>query len=64
MGKHPALIVARTGFEPVIFALRGRCPKPLDERAEIYFLSTVNSTLLFSSLPESVAFDAVGFVSP
>ena len=28
--------VARTGFEPVIFALRGRCPKPLDERAVIY----------------------------
>ena len=26
-------LVARTGFEPVIFALRGRCPKPLDERA-------------------------------
>lgn len=26
-------MVARTGFEPVIFALRGRCPKPLDERA-------------------------------
>lgn len=29
------LIVARTGFEPVIPALRGRCPKPLDERAYI-----------------------------
>ncbi len=26
-------IVARTGFEPVISALRGRRPKPLDERA-------------------------------
>ena len=25
--------VARTGFEPVISALRGRRPKPLDERA-------------------------------
>jgi hypothetical protein len=28
-------IVARTGFEPVISALRGRRPKPLDERAGI-----------------------------
>ncbi len=25
-------IVPRTGFEPVIFALKGRCPRPLDER--------------------------------
>ena len=28
-----AWMVARTGFEPVISALRGRCPRPLDERA-------------------------------
>ena len=28
-------MVARTGFEPVISALRGRRPKPLDERAYI-----------------------------
>ena len=28
-------MVARTGFEPVISALRGRRPKPLDERAII-----------------------------
>jgi hypothetical protein len=27
------VLVARTGFEPVIFALRGRRPRPLDERA-------------------------------
>ena len=27
------MLVARTGFEPVISALRGRCPWPLDERA-------------------------------
>src|SRR6185436_8358398 len=25
--------VARTGFEPVVSALRGQCPGPLDERA-------------------------------
>ncbi len=25
-------MVPRTGFEPVIFALKGRCPGPLDER--------------------------------
>ena len=30
-----AYLVARTGFEPVISALRGRCPWPLDERAVI-----------------------------
>src|SRR5215831_17417111 len=29
-----ARLVAHTGFEPVIFALRGRCPRPLDECAE------------------------------
>ncbi len=27
------MLVARRGFEPPIFALRGRCPKPLDDRA-------------------------------
>ena len=27
------ILAARTGFEPVTSALRGRCPKPLDERA-------------------------------
>ena len=26
-------VVAHTGFEPVVFALRGRCPGPLDECA-------------------------------
>ncbi len=29
-------VVAHTGFEPVIFALRGRCPRPLDECALPY----------------------------
>lgn len=24
-------MVPHTGFEPVVFAVRGRCPKPLDE---------------------------------
>ena len=28
-------MVARTRFELVISALRGRCPKPLDERAKL-----------------------------
>ena len=27
-------MVARTGFEPVVSALKGRRPRPLDERAE------------------------------
>ncbi len=45
--------VARTGFEPVISALRGQRPEPLDERAklqtEIYAkpLNPQNFTLLF-----------------
>ncbi|KAF0140901.1 MAG: hypothetical protein FD122_2074 [Stygiobacter sp.] len=29
-------LVARTGVEPVISALRGRRPRPLDERAIIF----------------------------
>ena len=29
-------LVARAGFEPAIFALRGRCPGPLDERAKMW----------------------------
>ena len=34
MGSGGAFgLVARTGVEPVISALRGRRPKPLDERA-------------------------------
>ena len=43
MGENisPALIeggayvlqVAHAGFEPAVFALRGRCPRPLDECA-------------------------------
>jgi hypothetical protein len=33
--KTIALLVARTGFEPVVSALRGRRPKPLDERAYV-----------------------------
>lgn len=26
-------VVLRKGFEPSIFAVRGRCPKPLDDRS-------------------------------
>ncbi len=33
--------VARTGFEPVISALRGRRPKPLDERAGVKIMENV-----------------------
>jgi hypothetical protein len=29
------LLVAHTGFEPVISSLRGRCPRPLDECAKL-----------------------------
>ena len=34
LGVPRKLLVARTGFEPVISALRGRRPEPLDERAK------------------------------
>ena len=27
------IMVAHTGFEPVVSSLRGKCPKPLDECA-------------------------------
>lgn len=30
-----AILAHRTGFEPVIFALKGQCPRPLDERCII-----------------------------
>lgn len=29
--RQPLLLVLPTGFEPAIFAVRGRCPKPLDD---------------------------------
>ena len=32
-GSQEPEVVARSGFEPLISALRGRCPRPLDERA-------------------------------
>lgn len=28
-------VVLRMGFEPTIFAVRGRCPKPLDDRSTL-----------------------------
>lgn len=31
--SYSTVLVARTGFEPVISALKGQCPWPLDERA-------------------------------
>ena len=34
------LLVAHTGFEPVISSLRGRCPRPLDECAKSVLFST------------------------
>ena len=30
-----SLLVAHTGFEPVVSSLRGRCPRPLDECAVV-----------------------------
>src|SRR6266581_4985221 len=46
-------IVPRTGVEPVISALKGRRPRPLDERGEVYSLcercSPVDCTVLLAS---------------
>ena len=36
-------MVAHTGFEPVISALRGRCPWPLDECATKFWLPSLDS---------------------
>ena len=40
---HKRLQVAHTGFEPVVSALRGRCPWPLDECAAKSWLGIVDS---------------------
>ena len=41
---YPAMYVIRTRFELVIFSVKGRCPKPLDERTikivKVRFLTT------------------------
>src|SRR6266851_6881343 len=46
-------IVPRTGVEPVISALKGRRPRPLDERGEVYSprerCSPVDCTVLLAS---------------
>ena len=39
-------MVAHTGFEPVISALRGQCPRPLDECA-IYSKNMAASAIFF-----------------
>src|SRR3972149_6271736 len=59
-------LVARTGFEPVVFALRGRCPRPLDERAgDIQFTGTLISATAVApgirriSVPPPLALRAV-----
>ena len=36
---HETLLVAHRGFEPLISALRGRCPRPLDECAISYHIT-------------------------
>src|SRR5712692_3665500 len=45
--------VAHTGFEPVISALRGRCPRPLDECAAFCLLAFFNSYAAALILPIS-----------
>ena len=42
-------MVAHTGFEPVIFALRGRCPWPLDECASYHATEAIASIAIPSS---------------
>jgi hypothetical protein len=36
--RYPCL-AHRTGFEPVIYAVKGRCPRPLDERCNMFCLT-------------------------
>lgn len=39
-------LVAHTGFEPVISALKGRCPRPLDERGSLNAVFVVAGTIV------------------
>src|SRR2546425_7061245 len=50
---HQGDSVAHTGFEPVISALRGRCPRPLDECAAFCLLAFFNSYATALILPVS-----------
>ena len=45
---HFSKLVAHTGFEPVVSALRGQCPRPLDECA------------ICREVPESASYPSVG----
>ena len=47
-------MVAHTGFEPVISALRGRCPRPLDECATFTSLAGDRGFEPLLTDPESV----------
>ena len=40
------MVVARRGFEPLISALRGQRPRPLDERAKLGIHSTIFALFL------------------
>ncbi len=42
-------LVARAGFEPAISALRGQCPKPLDERAYKFIIAYAKIEFIFNS---------------
>src|SRR6266480_2995623 len=46
-------VVPRTGFEPVISALRGRCPRPLDDRGKPCYLLPGEDSNLGPPEPES-----------
>src|ERR1700704_4440388 len=63
-GSHAAQArsVPRTGFEPVISALRGRCPRPLDDRGVPYFLlpGKDSNLQLFGPEPNDLPIDLPG----
>jgi hypothetical protein len=45
-------LALRMGFEPMIFAVKGRCPKPLDERStmHIHLLKSMANFLAYDRL--------------
>ncbi len=52
--KKKYFMVLRTGFEPAIFAVRGRCPEPLDDRSTGDNKIPANSGLTLGTAPRTI----------
>jgi hypothetical protein len=46
--QSPRYFVTRMGFEPMSFSVKGRCPKPLDERAVIFWFPICQRTFVLN----------------